>query len=196
MPAWFKATKCVDAPYNDFNVWKDVKSYHDKGISESALKVIERHLWYLAEETAVLCLFSDKVSSEEKNTMAKTLLKYSRNQTLRTGIPQFPIVTEHTRPNKFVGQNSWLLFNLLGHKGDWLKTPPVEWNKSEEYQEALNFLQNLKVVNDTAERGIKLISDYATSITNDEEEKQFLLQIVENHRKQVPNITKSNLEKM
>ena len=36
---------------------------------------------------------------------------------------------------------------------------------------------NLKVVNDSAERGIKLIEDFKKKVTKDEHQKQFLLQV-------------------
>ena len=42
------------------------------------------------------------------------------------------------------------------------------------------------MVNDTAESGVKLFLDFNTLLTNDEAETQFLLQVVEAHRKAVP----------
>ena len=51
----------------------------------------------------------------------------------------------------------------------------------------------MRVVNDTAERGVKLFEEYNSLLTNDEEEKQFLLQVVEANRKAVPTeITKKS----
>ena len=56
--------------------------------------------------------------------------------------------------------------------------------------------QQLKVVNDLAERSIKLMSDYSTIITNDEEQKQCLLQTVEDQRKKYPDGRKQTLKLM
>lgn len=42
------------------------------------------------------------------------------------------------------------------------------------------------MVNDVAERSIKTMADFNDTITNDENQKQKLLQIVEDHRKRVP----------
>ena len=39
------------------------------------------------------------------------------------------------------------------------------------------------MVNDTAERGVKLIQDFNNSITKNEAQKQYLLQCVEEYRK-------------
>ena len=46
--------------------------------------------------------------------------------------------------------------------------------------------------NDTAERGIKMISDYAQTITKDESQRQALLQVVQEHRKLHPGQSKSD----
>ena len=51
----------------------------------------------------------------------------------------------------------------------------------------------MRVVNDTDERGVKLFEEYNSLLTNDEEEKQFLLQVVEANRIGVPTeITKES----
>ena len=56
------------------------------------------------------------------------------------------------------------------------------------------FKAMLRVVNDTAERGVKLFEEHNRLITNDEEEKQLLLQVVEAKRKQIPtHVTKQGL---
>lgn len=54
-------------------------------------------------------------------------------------------------------------------------------------------VQQLKVVNDTAERSIKLIEDYNSIITKNEDQKQFLLQVVRNYRQKYPDSKKSTL---
>ena len=45
------------------------------------------------------------------------------------------------------------------------------------------------MVNDTAETGVKLFEEFNQLITNNEEEKRFLLQVVEANRKAVPTQT-------
>jgi len=37
-------------------------------------------------------------------------------------------------------------------------------------------------VNDFAERGVDLVQQFKSSLTRDEEQKQFILQVVEHHR--------------
>ena len=51
----------------------------------------------------------------------------------------------------------------------------------------------LKVVNDTAERSVKLIHEYNSILTNDEDQKQYWLQVVHAHRNQFPDSNKNTL---
>ena len=68
----------------------------------------------------------------------------------------------------------------------FLGLPPSEWQSTAEYRLGCERSSSLRVVNDTAERGVKLFEEYNHAITKDEEEKQFLLQVVEANRKDVP----------
>ena len=68
----------------------------------------------------------------------------------------------------------------------FLSKPPAQWNEDESYQMVKRRVQHLRVVNDTAEWDVKLFEDYNAVLTRDEEEKQFLVQIVEANRKAVP----------
>jgi len=67
--------------------------------------------------------------------------------------------------------------------------PPEQWPTIESYLSGQARLKQLRVVNDTAERGVKLFEDFNQLLTHDEEEKQLLLQVVEAHRKTVPTQT-------
>jgi len=68
----------------------------------------------------------------------------------------------------------------------FLSVPPSQWNDVKAYQAAKCRIQQLRVVSDTAERGVKLFEDFNTLLTKDEQEKQFVLQILEANRKAVP----------
>ena len=54
-------------------------------------------------------------------------------------------------------------------------------------------IDNLKVVNDTAERSIALFTNLNYTLSNDEDEKQKIINIVEDHRRRVPNASKNAL---
>lgn len=68
------------------------------------------------------------------------------------------------------------------------------WEDNEEYQTAFDFCHNLFVVNDAAERGVKFMKDYNRFLTRNEEEMQFILQVVDSYRKKYPSHTKSALK--
>jgi len=91
-----------------------------------------------------------------------------------------------------IGKKSWLLFNLLNIDSDWLSLPPAHWKSDDDFQQAAMFVHNVKVVNDLSERAMKLITDFA----RDEEQRQFMLQVVEDHRRRVPYFTKGTLKTM
>jgi hypothetical protein len=56
-------------------------------------------------------------------------------------------------------------------------------------------VKKLKVVNDIAERGVKLIKDYNECLTKNEEQKQFILQIVSDYRRRFPDCNKKTLSR-
>ena len=86
---------------------------------------------------------------------------------------------------KLIGPRSWTIFNMLnlqGERMDWLEKDVDCWILSEGYQEFERFSRGLRVVNDTAERGIKLIQDFVAK-TTDEQLRQDMLLVVSEHHK-------------
>ena len=51
----------------------------------------------------------------------------------------------------------------------------------------------LKAINDSAERSVKLIQGYNSTLTNDEDQKQYWLQVVNAHHIQFPDSNKNTL---
>jgi hypothetical protein len=95
-----------------------------------------------------------------------------------------------------IGVKSWCIFQTLRINADWLSKSPSQWNLDSDYLVAEDFVHHTKVVNDLAERAIKLIQDFANGITKDEEQRQYLLQVVENHRRSIPDFQKKTLKKI
>jgi hypothetical protein len=52
--------------------------------------------------------------------------------------------------------------------------------------------ENFKALNDSAERGFQLVQDFNFSITKNETEMQYLLQVVLQHRKKFPHADVKN----
>lgn len=77
----------------------------------------------------------------------------------------------------------------------FLQKDPSEWKKDKEYTAAKAMLSTLQVVNDHAERGVKMFQDFNKILTRNEESKQFLLQVVAGYRKKYPDHSKSSLSR-
>ena len=99
-------------------------------------------------------------------------------------------------PNdSFPSTGSHFLFDKLGFGKNWLSKPVKEWKKDKEFLEMEEFILNLKITNDTAERGVKMIQDYSKILTKDTKERQDILQVVEQHRNEIRDVKKSTLKK-
>ena len=196
VPWWLSASRAVDAPVNDLEMWKFLQQYKtvDKNLATKAILSLERHLWYLTEELTPLCLFSDKLSNAEKSQMARNIHKQKGVYDSQPGQPVMPLLTESTRMSDLIGPKSWVMFSAF-ESTDWLLKPVRAWESDSGYTDMHKRIRNLKIVNDIAERGVKLVSDYSGSITTDEEQKQALYQVVEQHRRKLPNnVTKAKFK--
>lgn len=85
-----------------------------------------------------------------------------------------------------VSYRTKLFFSSFELQTDFFELDPSEWESNEEYKTVFEFCQNLLVDNDAAERGIKFMKDYNRVLTRDEEELQFILQIVDLYLYSVP----------
>ena len=94
----------------------------------------------------------------------------------------------------FSVRNMGFLHDIAGVKVGldtfWPEFSPVL--ESEEYRK---FVKTVKVVNDAAERGIKLASDDVQSLTKDSDIRQNIFQTVERHRMEKPDTKKSTANK-
>lgn len=99
----------------------------------------------------------------------------------------------HNDLSHFVTPETANFFTRFGLSADFIGTDPDVWKDREDYQKSLEILSNLHVVNDAAERGVKLIADYTNVLCRNEEEKIFLLQVVAENRKNYLSHDKNKL---
>ena len=85
---------------------------------------------------------------------------------------------------------------MFGHSHKFSRCDPNTWDSRDDYKIASSVANGLKVVNDLAERGVALIEEYNSLFTEYEEQKQYLLQIVQDHRSRFPDARKSTLTKI
>src|SRR6218665_3782477 len=92
-----------------------------------------------------------------------------------------------------VTTNTRQFFVALDIPQDFLHQHPSEWKSNSGYIRGLCLFQTVKAVKDAAEHGISLIHSINASITNQEEQKQFLLQVVETPLLDFPDLKKTTL---
>lgn len=195
LKAWITAPLPSSAPRNDLELLKAMLKYEDThpNISKSVVKKFSNHLWYLSEELAALALFDSEVDAAAKREMVSAM----KQEEGLEDPPQRIKVDLKSLPQKtlasFVTMQSVRLLDQLNLPRGFLDVDPEEWTDRADFQEASSVIHSLKVVNDSAERGVALIQEYNGILTHDEEQLQFLMQVVEQHRHKFPDCSKRTL---
>jgi len=78
----------------------------------------------------------------------------------------------------------------------FLVIDPSNWHDHEDFKNAVEIVRKLKVVNDIAERGVKLMQDYNKKLTTKELEYQKLLEVVKEYTKKYPFSSKKSLKNL
>ena len=190
IPACFGAPVAAAAPQNDLKLLKKMQEYAedaDEGVGQAALTIFKRHLWYLSPHLVALAIFDDSPTFETKSSMiaAMKTVKGPENPCKKLNA-EFEDFKTKTLAD-FCSSSSFSLCNQLGIKYDFLETNPSTWKDNEEYATGKKLVASLSLVNDRAERGVALVQRYKQALTKDEDQRQFLLQVVEKHRKDFPH---------
>ena len=188
---WLESPLPTAAARNDLSFMVNILKYRlqvKPSISYSIMQSCYRHLWYLVPQTVVFALADPGLPDNQKENMAKKLHSLERS-TVPLGKPQFPVIDfsgeeiKLSDLSELVSSDSWLVFDKLGLTGsqDWLTFPPKLWNNFKEFRKFSEFVENISVCNDIAERGFSLITTFINK-TQSEEQRQAMLQVVEHHR--------------
>lgn len=70
---------------------------------------------------------------------------------------------------------------------------PSTWKKNENYNKGLHIAKKLRVVNDTVERSV--MKDYNNLLTKNEQQKQYILQVVADYKRKFLDCKKQTLSK-
>ena len=167
-PYYLKSRLSTSAPRHDLEFYYSLLAYIsvEPAAARKGLDSVRRHMWYLVPEQVILCLFDDMVSDKEKKKVADALVALPAPRYFALGKPNFqPVIRllTDTRPSLavFVTERSWLLFKLFRLDTAWLLTEPATWPLSPAYQELRDLTRDMKVVNDSAERAVKDVQEYA-----------------------------------
>lgn len=188
------------APRNDITLWKNMCNFrdYDRQIADAVKTSMKRHQWYLTEQIAVFCLFDDELPIEEKAEVAASLLAVQQPNQYPTGKPIFPnnrLYRGIPSLARLIGDNSYLIFHLLGWNANlgWLALPPPEWATHPDYHEMAEVIKALSVVNDTAERCVKNVQDFANASRDGRHRGQIIL-VADSHRIKIPSFSKNEME--
>lgn len=196
--AWFGCTNAISTALQDLNFIKKCIKYSetDPSISSAVINKMSNHLWYINEETIALAFFDTELSFDVKRKMVKRL---------RSKDPVVKLLNGRTHPNvhefgnynlnDFVSEKTYKFFSHFDLSSEFLKLDPSTWETAFDFEEGWSFCRDLFVVNDSAERGIKFIQSYNRFLTNDEDELQLIMQMVEAYKKRYPSYKKSDLMK-
>jgi len=169
----------------------------DKQISNIAIKKFCGNLWYLNPEAAAFSFFDSNIPLSMKIKMVDSLKIEDGNENIKHYISPMNNLTllKSSQISDFINSSSMKFFERFNIATDFLNQNPEEWYKNVNYQKGISVLSQVKVVNDAAERGVKLITDFNDKITKDEEQKQFLIQTVYDYRHKHPDAKRSTLSK-
>ena len=195
---WLQCQSARRAPFLDLCLYKTLLKYEtvNSVIAKSALRALNRHLWYLTQEMVVLALFDSNVPNKDRQDMADRLLLL-KPESLPTmpvnrfgkgyGKPRFPSLDADTSLADLLGHDSWFTVQMLKLDVSFLDLPVFEWEETESYSDGLKIIKNVKVLNDSAERAVKLTTDFIDKARS-EDHFQNILQVVEKERKTTPDL--------
>ena len=135
-----------------------------------------------------LAFFDPDVPTSTKREMVKALQREQLHETDEAAPPKRITIMASNASDRslesFVTPRTLGFFTKLQISTDFLQHDPEYWLSRDDYMSACTVIQQLQVTNDNAERGVALVQELNKLITHDEEQFQFLLQVVADHRRQ------------
>lgn len=104
-------------------------------------------------------------------------------------------ILQHEEIDYFINNETIEFFDRFKLSKEFLDLDPSQWASDKEYMKNKEIMSNLRVVNDVAERAVKLVTDYNTCLTKNEEQKQFLFQVVAEYKRSTPDSKKGTMIK-
>jgi len=139
-----------------------------KQVSDATKKKLEHHLWYLGPELIPLCLFFEKVSTEAKQKICEAMLQCGEDWSNRAIKLQDSKKLENKELHKLVAASSTSALGCLGVDTELLTMNPAGRTDSPLFDKAKSVVDSIKVVNDSAERSVALMSSCNESIFHNE----------------------------
>ena len=160
-------------------------------------RALERHRWYLTGEMLPLALFSSKVPNDDKRALARAILEHKPadlpmhipEQRFGTGFgkPKFPTLLPTTSLADLVNNDCWFGMHQLHIDQEFMYLDVKERATNAAFKKSEVNVRAMNMVNDYAEHGVKLTSDFV-AVARKEQHLQNVLQAVEHDRNQQPNL--------
>ena len=195
LKAWMTAPLASNAPYNDLQLLQSLINYSTihPVIAKVASEKLANHLWYLSQDLIGLALFDSRVSVATKRLMVKAMRDVEEAE---DPLKRAVISLETFKDKKledFVTKKSLVFFEKMQLPSNFLQLDPEMWTAQDDFATSSEIVQTMNVVNDHAERGVALVQEFSGLLTQDEDQLQFLLQVVEEHRRAFPDSRKQTL---
>ncbi|KAK0040999.1 hypothetical protein Bpfe_029591 [Biomphalaria pfeifferi] len=193
--AWIAAPVTCDAATNDLVLFREICQYAriNKAVADAARQKLEKHLWYISPELISFALFSEKVPVSEKRSIVRAMSQAGDDWSDRAIKLEDCTDLAVKELHALVAASSTSALRSIGIDISFLHVDPETWKDLPAYVQAKSVIGAIKVVNDSAERSVALMSTFNKSITKSETEMQTLLQVVEDNRKRIPDSQKSTL---
>ncbi|KAK3910427.1 Carbamoyl-phosphate synthase large chain [Frankliniella fusca] len=186
---WFNAPLPAQSPRNDLASLQFLYQNRKEGSHwMAALQKFVEHLWYLSPKLVPLALFDDKLSVEEKKSIASALQTGGKKGSAAC-LPRAKVELKDSVMNlklrDFVTADSVKFFEITKISSSFLAKDPTLWDEDSDYLRSLQVVNHFKVVNDSAERGVALVTSFlkGNQLTTDEQQRQLLLLVVAEDRK-------------
>lgn len=169
---WNRCSILFDSTYNDLYFLQELQKFaqFDSGTARVAIAALNRHLYYMSEELAVLSLFSEKISILEKNRISDDLFAIMNEPIPDRQIDgnelsnciKYLAGNENTdwrtiQVHDLIGKRSLFLFNALNLSVGFLEIDAALWARDDEYIEAKKKISNTLIcTNENSERMISL----------------------------------------
>ena len=179
--AWIAAANLVTAPQNDLKLLKSLRGFsaNYQRISMVTLQKMMNHLWFLSEDLVALALFDRNVDPHFKQEMANLLIQPINEDyeaTKRAKVNKHQV--RDLSLDDFVTSQSRKFFQKLQLPDNFLHQPVTEWEENADFQIVYRYESQPSVTNDHAERGVALVQNFSGMLTKDEEQFQYILQVV------------------
>ena len=194
---WYTCQSPASSLLSGLQILKEFVQYNDinSKIAEVTCKKFSGYLWYLSEMLYGLTLFDSRLSVEENRKMVSALQKSGTDNPPRH-IDMKKILFFKLSCLTLTQKNSKKLLVLNKISLQFLLKDPSLWEQDSSFIEAREKVQRLEIVNDLGERVVALIQAFNPLLTKQEDQKQYLLHIVEEHQKQFPSARKSVIVKV